>query len=270
MIVRQLRSLHRLALFAFALIQVLADFRILSMRWHGAIPSPERANWLHRSCATILRRLGMRVSVEGPPPERGLLVSNHLSYLDILFYAAVMPCIFVAKSEVRSWPCFGLLARCAGTVFIDRSRSASTSQAADEMQRLLDDNITVLLFPEGTSSDGSAVLRFHPSLFDPAVMAGMPVTSAAISYTSEAGTPEKTLCYYGDDTFGPHLFRTLGACALSGHIDFAPQPQRYPDRKTAAGECWRQVAQLREARLAMRTDAAVNETVVTQSDPAGG
>jgi 1-acyl-sn-glycerol-3-phosphate acyltransferase len=266
MIVRQLRSLRRLALFAFALIQVLADCWILSMRWHGAIPSPERAQWLHRSCTTILRRLGMRVSVEGPPPECGLLVSNHLSYLDILFYAAVMPCVFVAKSEVRSWPCFGLLARCAGTVFIDRSRSASTSQAADEMQRLLDDNITVLLFPEGTSSDGSAVLCFHPSLFDPAVVAGMPVTSSAISYASEDGSPESVLCYYGDDTFGPHLLRTLGAGVLSGHIDFAPEAQRYPDRKTAAAACWRQVAQLREARLAMGTQAAVIETVDTQSD----
>ena len=79
----------------------------------------ERAEWMRASCALVLRRLAISLSVEGPAPKPGLIVSNHLSYLDILLHAAAVPCIFVAKTEVRKWPAFGLLAQCGGTI-LDR------------------------------------------------------------------------------------------------------------------------------------------------------
>src|SRR5262245_18611248 len=83
----------------------------------------ERAEWLHRCCRQGLKRLGISIAVRGQLPARGLVVSNHLSYLDILVYSSISPCVFVSKREVKSWPVFGVMGEIAGTVFIDRSRN---------------------------------------------------------------------------------------------------------------------------------------------------
>jgi len=158
------RSAFRSVALGFSLLEVLLRFCVL--RWkhrdsltRAPLTLEQRAQWLHEACVLILRRLAMRVSSSGSLPDSGLIVSNHLSYLDILFYAAVMPCIFVSKSEVLSWPVFGLLARCGGTIFIRRDRAASVDEVSTRMREALAAGIPIVLFPEGTSTDGSKVLR---------------------------------------------------------------------------------------------------------------
>lgn len=195
----------------------------------------------------ILRRLGMCVGCSGQLPEQGLIVSNHLSYLDVLFYAALMPCVFVSKSDVRSWPVFGLLAQCGGTIFVRRERSAGVADTARQMADALAAKVPILLFPEGTSSDGSDVLPFYPSLLEPALQSGTKMTAAAIRYWM-ADAQERELCYYGDITFGPHLLKTLGMSRIQGEIRFDIETQAWPNRKTAARE-------LREKVTMMRTIA---------------
>ena len=178
-------------------------------------------------------------------PAQGLVVSNHLSYLDIPVYAAAIPCVFVAKREVRSWPAFGFFARCAGTIFIDRQSRGSTDEAAQQIAEVLRTGVAVLLFPEGTSTDGSAVLRFHPSLLDSAIQLGAETTAAAIAYRVQGGE-ERELCYYADIHFAPHLLATLGRSGISAEVEFYPEREPPAERKAAALE-------LRERVVAMRT-----------------
>jgi lyso-ornithine lipid O-acyltransferase len=175
----------------------------------------------------------------------GLTVSNHLTYLDILVYGAARPFLFVAKSEVRRWPVLGTLAALGGTVFVDRSRSLNVAEAGRQIEQGLRGGIPVLLFPEGTSSDGRSVLPFRPPLFDPAIRAGVCVTAAAIRYHADDAA-EDHVTYWGDMVFLPHLFRTLCVRGLAAEIAF-DTPCRFPDRKSAAREAWRQVQALRSS-----------------------
>jgi 1-acyl-sn-glycerol-3-phosphate acyltransferase len=193
----------------------------------------------------ILRRLGMRLESRGTRPAQGLVCSNHLSYLDILVYAAAVPCVFVSKREVQRWPAFGFFARCGGTIFVDRQSRASTEKVARQIGEVLEAGVPVLLFPEGTSTDGSGVLRFHPTLLEPAVQLGADMTSAAISYRVRGGE-ERQMCWYGDAPFLPHLLRTLGRAGIAAEVEFYPEPSTYPDRKSAALELHDKVEAMRK------------------------
>jgi 1-acyl-sn-glycerol-3-phosphate acyltransferase len=188
--------------------------------------------------------MGVAVQWRGQRPASGLLVSNHLSYLDILILGSVVPCVFVAKKEVRSWPAFGFFAACGGTVFLDRERRASADQAAREMLDALRAGVLVVLFPEGTSTDGRTLLRFHPALLQPAVQLQVPIAPAAIAYRIPGGE-ERDLCYYGDVHFAPHLLRTLGLTGIRADVEFHPDPAVWPERKSAALALHQQVEALR-------------------------
>jgi 1-acyl-sn-glycerol-3-phosphate acyltransferase len=172
------------------------------------------------------------------------VVSNHLSYLDIVIIGSVMPCFFVSKSEIQRWPYFGEAARSAGTIFIDRKSRASTAEVAGQIGERLKLPIPVLLFPEGTSSDGGQVLRFHSSLFEPAIAAGASVTAAAVRYGLEAGLQERDLCWFDDTAFLPHLWKTLGSAGFSAEVTFG-EPRLYPDRRAAAEATHDEVAAMR-------------------------
>jgi 1-acyl-sn-glycerol-3-phosphate acyltransferase len=228
-----------------SLCQCVASFLVLRLQGEPAIR--DRALWLHRSCKLVLRHLGFELRAIGERPTSGLIASNHLSYLDILFFGATVPCVFVAKREVRKWPLLGLLAALGGTVFVDRTSAASAAKAAARTEELLAQGVLVLVFPEGTSSDGAAVLRFYPSLFEPAARVGARVTAAAIGYSAAAEVAERDLCYYGDISFAPHLLETLQLPEIVATLRFASAGEVYSDRKQAAALTREAVVQLRSA-----------------------
>ncbi len=148
-------------------------------------------------------------------PQGGVVVSNHLSYLDIAIFSAAMKCFFVAKAEISRWPYFGEAARSGGTIFIDRSSVDSAEEVAAEIADRLALPVPILFFPEGTSSDGSSVLRFHSRLFEPAHSARAPVTAAAIRYVPADGTEERDLCWFGDDAFSAPPLEDARHCRVS-------------------------------------------------------
>jgi lyso-ornithine lipid O-acyltransferase len=195
----------------------------------------------------------VQVQCRGTRPTQGLIVSNHLSYLDIPVFAAAAPCVFVAKREVLNWPVFGFFARCGGTIFIDRQSRGSTDEAARQMIDVLRKGVAVLLFPEGTSTDGSKVLRFHPSLLEPAIALGKAIVPAAIGYRMP-GAEERDLCYYGDVHFAPHLRQLLGCTGIFTEIEFHPDWEIYADRKSAARTLREKVAAMRRRMGRDRTD----------------
>ena len=229
------RSGLKTALLATALLEVAASYTLRGPRFSGGKPltARERANWLQDAACTVLKRIGVEVVTEGDPPLHGLVVSNHLSYLDVLAYASIAPCVFVAKQEVQSWPVFGTFATMAGTIYVDRKRRAANDGASALIEQALAAGVPVVLFPEGTSSDGEPGLRFHSRFFEPAVRGNAVVTAAAIGYASSTAE-ETALAYYGEDVFGPHLLRTLGQRHLEARVAFATTGRPYADRKEAA------------------------------------
>jgi 1-acyl-sn-glycerol-3-phosphate acyltransferase len=240
----------------FALALCMVRFALLRIK--GPVSLERRAKWAQETSIGILTSLGIHYRVQGQPATRGLVVANHLSYIDILVLSAAMPCFFVAKVEIGGWPFFGKAARTGGTIFLDRSSLASAMSVADQMSERLKLPIPVLLFPEGTSTDGSEVLPFHPRLIDPATSAGVPVTAAAVRYTIEGGVEERELCWFGDTEFLPHLLKALGTPGFSAKLTFG-EPQVYPDRRTAADSTRAQVTAMRMGSACFEPQEAMQE-----------
>jgi 1-acyl-sn-glycerol-3-phosphate acyltransferase len=174
-----------------------------------------------------------------------MVVSNHLSYVDIMVYGAAMQCVFVSKSEVRSWPIFGWLATLAGTIYVDRKRRTDTFNANEYISRVMQQGLRVVVFPEGTSTGGDEVLPFYPSLFEPAVTHALPVTSAYLSYEIQGGTVAQDVAYWGDMTFFPHLLRLLRMDEIRAAVRFSEAPKVFADRKVAAVETREEILKLK-------------------------
>jgi len=225
-----------------------AALQFLLMWLQGRAQPGQRAEWLHRTCARALRRLSIPVEHSGDIPESGLIVANHLSYLDILALSAAAPFIFIAKKEVRSWPIFGWIAAKAGTLFVDRERRLETGKVNESVSGALRAGLRVVLFAEGTSSDGSAVLPFRPSLFEPALAAGAPITPVFISYEASSGSVAKDVCYWGEMKFVTHALKLFSIESVTARIIFGPTLRNLRDRKQAADVTRAEV--LRMSRLA--------------------
>jgi len=143
-----------------------------------------------------------------------LIACNHVSWMDIIVLSALTPLSFIAKKEVNSWPGFGLLARLQRTVFIDRDRRQSTGSSRDEIQERLKAGETLVLFAEGTSSDGFRVLAFKSAYFAAAESADVVVQPVTLVYRGHWGVPmmrrrRPFFAWYGDMDMGPHLWQAL-------------------------------------------------------------
>jgi lyso-ornithine lipid O-acyltransferase len=205
-----------------------------------------RAAWLHGWCRFACRVLGVRVITRESMPSSGLLVSNHLSYLDIVVLSSIQPCVFVAKHDVATWPLFGWLANAAGTIFVDRDRKFGTPTTVDVIREAIAGGSLVVLFPEGTSSDGSTVLPFKPALLESAVQLRCAVAAASIDYAIDDGSVPDEVCYWRDMTLVPHLLNLFFKREVRANYSFSPARIRAGDRKEIARE-------LRDEIISMRS-----------------
>jgi 1-acyl-sn-glycerol-3-phosphate acyltransferase len=213
----------------------------------------QRADWLHRFCARAMRRLGIEISVVGEFPERGAVISNHLSYVDIVVFAALHPCVFVAKAEMQRWPVVGWMTTMSGTVYVARGHGGSAMRARRGMQAAVDAGLPVVFFPEGTTTNGSHLLKFHSGLLAQALDSGAPVTAAYLRYSlaEENGrgvTVADDVCYWGDRDMLAHIFKFLGLRGVRAEVRFAAEPITFSSdglhRKMAAVEARGAVAAL--------------------------
>jgi 1-acyl-sn-glycerol-3-phosphate acyltransferase len=189
---------------------------------------------LHRWCRFACLVLGLRLTTTGSIPRSGLLVCNHLSYLDIIALSGLQPCVFVAKRDVRGWPLFGWLARAAGTIFVERNyRSAAATEVA-KISPAIESGLLVVLFPEGTSSDGATVLPFKSSLLQAAVATRCPVAAAGIDYDLTDGSVANDVCYWRDMTLVPHLFNLFFKREIRSSCSFSRPKVRSGGRKEIA------------------------------------
>jgi 1-acyl-sn-glycerol-3-phosphate acyltransferase len=220
------------------------------MRLRGPDTLERRAQWLHESGVLVMKCLGIGLKVTGTPPTSGLLVANHLSYLDIMIFGTALPCYLVSKIEIGRWPFFGTLARLGGTIFVDRSSRASAESVTDVIAERLKGTVPVLFFPEGTSTDGTELLRFHSRFYTPAVEDRVPVVAAALRYVPADGSPEKELCWYGDEKFLPHLWKVLGGPDFSAEVHFG-EPRIFTNRRIAADQTYAEIEAMRNEQAAL-------------------
>ncbi len=206
----------------------------------------QSAEWLHESCARTLRALEVQLEIEGELPTRGLIVSNHLSYLDIVVLSATLPCVFISKAEVAHWPIFGPYSRWSGTVFVQRHDRGDVARANDAIRDALRENVPVVLFPEGTTTDGHRVLRFHATMMQPAIDASAPITPCAIRYELEDGDPAREVCWWGDMAMLPHLWNLLAKKSIRTRIVFGRPIEASGDRKQLSTALHDRVVQLRD------------------------
>lgn len=236
------------ALFTLALIPVQVVLLRLSPR-NGAARFPR---FYHRICCRIL---GLEVVVKGVPAhDRSVLfIANHSSYLDIPVLSSVLPASFIAKSEVDGWPVFGLLARLQRTVFVDRTARHKADEQRDTIQGRLQSGDNLVLFPEGTSSDGNRTLPFKTALFAVAStrIAEKPLIVQPVSVTATHldGIPlghvwRQLYAWYGDMELPPHLWRMIRAGKLTVTVEFhaAQSLDTVGSRKALAEVCWQSVA----------------------------
>ena len=209
---------------------------------------------LHRWSGWLLRRLGVDVAVAGAAPPRGLIVSNHLSYLDILLFSSIIPCSFVSKSEIKWWPGIGWAASMAGAIYIDRAQASATRHLQSRISAALARGTRLVLFPEGTSGDGRAVMRFHSSLLQAAVEDRAPITTACVKYELEDGDPRLDVCYWGDMMLVPHAIKLFRKKRIRAQVCFSTG-RIYTDRKRAARELWEEVSTLANGNWTVTTDA---------------
>lgn len=194
--------------------------------------------------------MGVRLRLRGKPVATPctLFVANHASYLDIIVIGAVVRGIFVAKSEVASWPVFGWMAKLNDTLFINRQKNAA-EQEKQKIEQALRDGKRLIMFPEGTSSDGNRVLPFRSSMFaavysameDPAKVTVQPIT---VSYVLLDGVPmcrdgRPFFAWYGDMDLTPHLWEMaqLGIVTVVVEFHDPVTGAQFPDRKALAQHC---------------------------------
>jgi 1-acyl-sn-glycerol-3-phosphate acyltransferase len=188
--------------------------------------------------------MGMRLHTAGaPPPPPFLLVSNHLSYVDILAFASIADCIFVAKSDLSSWPVVGSLCRVGDVVFVDRTLRRDVGRVNGLIDEAIRNGEGVMVFPEGTSTGGQTVLPFMSSLLDGAARDRIPVHTASILYrtTTPDMAASDSVCWWGDMTFTDHFFALLGMRTFDAWIRHGSASITRDDRKQLARDLHTQV-----------------------------
>jgi 1-acyl-sn-glycerol-3-phosphate acyltransferase len=242
-------KIARLALYfawTLALMPVQWVGLALGYRWVSTLP-----RFYHHWCC---RLLGFRVRTIGRPTTQRpvLFAANHISYTDITILGSLIAGSFIAKSEVAHWPFFGWLARLQRTVFVDR-RIRSTATQRDEISQRLAAGDALILFPEGTSSDGNRILPFKSALFGAAAQLGriepVVVQPVSLAYTRLDGIPigrayRPFVAWYGAMDLLTHLWGMIGLGTVEVVVQFHP-PTLLADcgsRKALAGYCFARVA----------------------------
>jgi 1-acyl-sn-glycerol-3-phosphate acyltransferase len=239
------RTARRICWFAWEVAVISLDYFFTAARAPQEIQRLERAAWLSRSSRRHLKIFDYSANVAGDIPKSGLLISNHLSYLDILAISAVTPAVFVSKAEVRNWPLFGWFAAIAGTVFVERERRTHVGEVNREIEIALAAGALVVIFPEGTSTNGETILPFRTSLLEPAARGQHEISVGWIHYELSDGDACNEVCYWGDHTFFSHVLHLLGKKSVRATLRFQKFQRTTDDRKELAKQLHAAVQELK-------------------------
>ena len=247
---QKLRGYLRLTAFILVTLLIIPfQWVLVRLKLPGRKAIPFR---FHRVVCWIL---GLKVKVNGQiEPGGGVLIaSNHISWLDIVTISSVAPISLIAKKQVDTWPFFGLLARLQETVYVERERRAKTAEQRDVIKERLGSGDTIVLFPEGTSSDGNRVLPFKSALLSAAegkikgkdgVEKSIRVQPMSVAYTKIQGLPMNRefrpfVAWYGDMDLVPHLWELFRIGPMDCEITIHPSMtvEEVGSRKALTQKC---------------------------------
>lgn len=219
-------------LFFYFLIVLTSLFSLFGVNYKRA-RSYLLNKWGRASCYLLQLKLNLQGTAPKPP---FFLVSNHLSYLDVFVLFSQVRGVFVAKSDVKSWPFIGLLVRTSGILFIDRKRKRDITRVNRQISENLDQNQGIIMFPESRTSPGLHILPFRSSLLEYPATANLPVTYAVITYSTPAGEEDacKTVCWWADEPFFFHFFNLLKKSEITATVTFGEKAATSADRKKLA------------------------------------
>jgi 1-acyl-sn-glycerol-3-phosphate acyltransferase len=238
MMISRLRMSNRLFFvgvhIAYGLTIVVSIFPLVSPQTRCTF----QQNWSRR----LLHILGVRLEVTGPPVAGNFLLANHISWLDIFVINAIAQATFVSKSEVRDWPLIGLLCARTGTIFIERGSRSAAMRVNQTLVEKLSQGEQIAVFPEGTTSEGTAPLPFRAALLQSAIEAGSAIQPLALRYIDDQGRNATGFAYCGETTFWQSLCAIAATHGVSANIDILEQ--------IAAGEMTRkELAELSHSKI---------------------
>lgn len=218
--------LFLITLVFYIIISLVVDIIIrketMKLKWLGRVTSI--------ASSLALKILGIKVSVVNFPRDKKELdkvfvISNHLSYLDILVYASVFRSLYITSVEVQNMFFLGLMSRLGGSFFVERRSKTKLLQEIDRIADIIKKGFTVTLFPEGTSSNGDSVLPFKGALFSAAEKANVAILPVCIQYQAINGQPitpsnRDLAYYYGDIEFFPHLMKLFFVKRIEVKVEF--------------------------------------------------
>jgi len=251
----------RLALFFAALLWVGLTMLVLRPKTVMA-----RSLWKQRMCRLIARCMNLQIDVIGDVPAEGMIVSNHLSYLDAVVLGAITPAVFVAKSEVRKWPLVGWLTAKGGTIYLQRENVRAAAEVNRALTAVMNEKSPVVVFPEGTTTGATDPLPFHPALYEPAMRTKTAVWPAALVYTVNGRSEyvAERVCYWGDMTFVPHLVGLMRLRNIRAVVRIAERPVAASNRNDAAAMSHEVVQTMLRDGLVVPSGFAAERTVVVQ------
>lgn len=216
----------------FLLTYVLISFIIHLFTFKNPDTRLRMQSSLNHDLARAIRRLlHLKVTLDGEAlrsnTKGSFIISNHLGYLDGIVLGSIFKVIYVSKLEVKSWGLFGIMANLGGTIFIDRKRKDLSKEYTDKIGNLLKKDINILLFPEGTSTNGFKLLSFQSLFFASPIIAKSPIQPVTVSYTHINGNKleEKDrdrVCWYGQKPFVNHMFELLSLRSINAKVKIHP------------------------------------------------
>lgn len=209
---------------AFKLLLLAREFirAGILLRWQfPTLQREQKVQTIKRWASKMLQILEIEVHCNQLPDSdfAGLVVSNHLSWLDILVIQSLMPGVFVAKAEVGRWPLIGAMARSCATIFVDRATARSAHAMVDSTVAAFEQRYTVVAFPEGTSTDGSDLARFHANVFEGAIRAQAQVQPVSLRYVdANTGLPAESAHFTGETTLLASLRKVLASSSIKTQV----------------------------------------------------
>lgn len=233
------RAVLRLARVALHLLRGLVTVACIYPR----VDMPRKLALKQRWSARLLEILGISLNYAGKAPHAGLMVANHISFIDIFAINALVPSSFVSKDDVHAWPVIGWLAKHTDTLFLERGSRAAAQRARENIVGHLRAQTRVVVFPEGTTTLGDHVLPFHSALFQSAIDANVDVTPIAITYVDGTAARTYAAAFAGDTTLVQCLWSIACAPRITVRVNFLPLlPTAYMERRELSTKAHRAIS----------------------------
>jgi 1-acyl-sn-glycerol-3-phosphate acyltransferase len=226
-------------------VHLLHGMLIVALRF-PSLDAGARARKVQWWSAKVLHLMGITLQIEGKPrPGAALLVSNHVSWLDIaVIHAACPHARFVSKADVLRWPLLGWLIKSVGTLFIERERKRDALRVVHEVAASLGRGETVAIFPEGTTGAGETVLPFHGNLLQAAIGCHAPVQAVALRYHEPGERFSTSACYINQMTLLHSMWRVVSARGLGVQLRFLlSEGSTHADRRALAAHLREEIQQ---------------------------